>query len=36
MLARGARHMTPEEREKFRQSMRGRCGFGTPASESHE
>jgi hypothetical protein len=19
-------HMTPEEREKFRQSMRGRCG----------
>lgn len=25
-------HMTPEEREKFRHSMRGRCGsFGTPA-----
>jgi len=24
--------MTPEEREKFRQSMRGRCGsFGPPA-----
>ena len=21
-------HMTPEEREKFRQGMRGRCGFG--------
>src|ERR1019366_1875941 len=29
-------HMTPEEREKFRQSWRGRCGFGTPASESKE
>jgi hypothetical protein len=29
-------HMTPEEREKFRQSWRGRCGFGTPASESNE
>ncbi len=27
--------MTPEEREKFRQNMRGRCGnFGPPASES--
>ena len=26
-------HMTPEEREKFRQGMRGRCGFGAPASE---
>jgi hypothetical protein len=26
--------MTPEEREKFRNSMRGRCGpFGTPAVE---
>jgi hypothetical protein len=25
--------MTPEEREKFRQSMRGRCGsFGQPAA----
>jgi len=29
-------HMTPEEREKFRQGMRGRCGFGTPAGESKE
>ncbi len=29
-------HMTPEEREKFRQSWRGRCGFGTPASETKE
>jgi hypothetical protein len=27
-------HMTPEEREKFRQGMRGRCGFGSPAQES--
>ena len=26
--------MTPEERETFRQGMRGRCGFGEPASES--
>jgi hypothetical protein len=27
--------MTPEEREKFRQSMGGRCGhFGPPASEA--
>jgi hypothetical protein len=26
--------MTPEEREKFRQGIRGRCGpFGPPASE---
>jgi len=29
-------HMTPEEREKFRQGMGGRCGFGPPASESKE
>ena len=28
--------MTPEEREKFRQGMRGQCGFGTPASETKE
>jgi len=26
--------MTPEERERFRQGMRARCGFGPPASES--
>ena len=26
--------MTPEEREKFRQGMRGRCGFDAPAGES--
>jgi len=23
--------MTPEEREQFRQGMRGRCGMGTPS-----
>jgi len=28
--------MTPEERERFRQGMRGRCGFGLPASESKQ
>jgi hypothetical protein len=26
--------MTPEERERFRQGMRGRCGFDPPASET--
>ena len=26
--------MSPEEREKFRQGMRGRCGFGPSPSES--
>lgn len=26
--------MTPEERERFRQNWRGRCGFGPPAAES--
>ena len=27
--------MTPEEREKFREGMRGRCGsFGAPATQS--
>ena len=26
--------MTPEERERFRQGMRGRCGFGPAAGES--
>jgi hypothetical protein len=27
-------HMTPEEREKFREGMRGRCGpFGPPAAQ---
>jgi len=28
--------MTPEERERFRQGMRGRCGFPPPASETKE
>ena len=28
--------MTPEEREKFRQGIRARCGFGPPAGEGHE
>ena len=27
-------HMTPEERERFRQGMRGGCGFGPSPSES--
>ena len=27
-------HMTPEERERLRQGMRGCCGFGPPTSES--
>jgi hypothetical protein len=27
-------HLTPEERERFRQGMSGRCGFGPAASES--
>ena len=27
-------NMTPEERERFRQSWRGRCGFGSAASEN--
>ncbi len=26
--------LTPEERERLRQTMRERCGFGRPASES--
>ena len=27
-------HMTPEERERFQQGLRGRCGFGPSTSES--
>lgn len=27
-------HMSPEERERFRQGMAGRCGFGPAPSES--
>lgn len=26
--------LSPEERERFRQGMRARCGFGPPTSES--
>jgi hypothetical protein len=29
-------NMTPEERERFRQGVRGRCGFGPSTSESKE
>ena len=28
--------MSPEERERFRQGMRGRCGFGPSTSQSKE
>jgi uncharacterized membrane protein len=28
--------MTPEERERFRQGMRDRCGFGAPETESKQ
>jgi hypothetical protein len=28
-------HMTPEEREQFRQRMRERCGFGPATAESN-
>jgi hypothetical protein len=27
--------MTPEERQRFRQGIRGRCGFGPSTGESH-
>jgi len=27
-------HMTAEERERFREGLRSRCGFGPPASET--
>jgi hypothetical protein len=27
-------HLTPEERETFRQAMARRCGFGSPKTES--
>jgi hypothetical protein len=35
-MAERCEHMTPEERERFRQRMRERWGFGPPASESKE
>jgi hypothetical protein len=33
-MAKRWEHMTPEERERFRQGMRGGCGFGPSPSES--
>ncbi|MGA3027069.1 MAG: hypothetical protein ABSF98_20110 [Bryobacteraceae bacterium] len=33
-MAERREHMTPEERERFRQGMRERCGFGPSPSES--
>jgi len=33
-MAENWRNMTPEEREKFRQGLRGRCGQVEPASEA--
>jgi len=33
-MADRSEHMTPEERERFRQGLRGRCGFGPSSSES--
>jgi hypothetical protein len=33
-MAERLEHMTPEERERFRQGMRGGCGFGPSTSES--
>jgi hypothetical protein len=27
-------HLTPEERERFRQGMQGACGYGPPASKT--
>ena len=27
-------HMTPEQRERFRQGIRGRCGFGPATTDS--
>ncbi len=35
-IAERMEHMTLEERERFRQGMLGRCGFGPPASEGKE
>jgi hypothetical protein len=32
-VAERGEHMTPEERERFRQRVRERCGFGPPAGE---
>ena len=35
-MAERCEHMTPEERERFRQGMRGRWGFGPSTGESKE
>jgi len=35
-MARRMANMTPEERERFRQSLRGRCGFPPPAEGPSE
>jgi hypothetical protein len=35
-MAERCEHMTPEERERFRQSWRGRWGFRSSTSESKE
>ena len=35
-MAERCEHMTPEERERFRQRMRERWGFAPPASESKD
>lgn len=35
-IAQRMANMTPEERERFRQSMRGRCGFPPPAGGQSE
>ncbi len=29
-------HMTPEERERFREGMRRHCGFGAPTGEGRQ
>ena len=34
-MAERMERMTPEERERFRQSFRGRCGFEPPAGEAN-
>jgi uncharacterized membrane protein len=33
-MAERRERMTPEEQERFREGLRGRCGFGPSASES--
>ncbi len=33
IVERAAERMSPEERERYREGMRGRCGFGASAAE---